>query len=1263
MKKLITFLMAALAVSLLSAQNLIQDQSFEKKYDNWTMWNGDCVDNSKSHSCKYAAHCKLRESQTLIATQKSAVQLQPNTDYVYSGWIYKTTSDAHAYIDMTDAAGELQLEATKTGEWEHVQGVWNSGSTGSVTLRCVIEGYVTGDIWFDDIEFYPQATSLKIIFVNKDNWDRPSLHAWDGKASGTTWPGFSLVKTGQQKLGYDVYEQVVAPGDYKKVIFSNNGNNQTADLSLDESKPVYYNGVWYASLDDIVDVAHTVIIDGSSYGCETFQLKNTTDDDTYTGSINLTGSQYQFKIKADSETRSDANTYTNSFVDKKMSKDKGRTTLTTSVAGEYQFKYVVSSKLLSVTYPDSPTPSQHTVKVGGYKSDTGVEDFNLTSSDNDTFTGSVSLSANYQFKIDVDGTKYSDGSTFTETATKTLNSSSSRNHLTICTSGTYQFQYVVSTKQLTVTYPECPVVYPSVQVRGIGSWDGVEMDTEDGENYTKTFTLSSNVEFKLYYNGEWYSSGGTVTKDNCTDLDFSKTGGNAKLEITNAGDYIFSFVYSTKKLSVTYPTLDNPTVVTVSSADDSQGTVSPAEVEVNATSSAQITATGINGYKFSTWSLAGCTTDDALTSATINIKGDGESATGTAVASFVVDPDAKVVYFVNTNGWSSPYIYFWDPEKKSWPGDAMAKTTMTATSAEYEVWSYTYTGTYAKCKFNCGSSECQTPDLMVDESKPYYYPADNTWYASIEDIPEPEYITLVYVNKYGWSNVNVQMKGGSSSMNWPGVAMTKTDDKKFGFDVYSYTFEKGAYTKYIINKGDGGDQFETDVEDDLYVHYGKTKYASLDDIKVYLSGEFNDWSSTANIFSVDEIGVGTTSITLSANTTYEFKVYDGAWLGNIGTITETVSGWTFEKDKDNCKITTKNKGEFTFTYDVKTSKLSVTYPEMVTGFSLIINDTEIIDLAKNETVTDYNEYYVHDVEFATGDVLTFLNKYDDGKFVVSNLDRSDDLESAVSGHSTGIKVDWQGRYDVYLKMYEGYDNNWVYMEGLPILDDVSAPEEYYGNRTGKSGSYIVKRVLDTQSYNTLCLPFSLSAAQIAETPLAGSSILKYVDAVISGSGTSMEATLRFADVSEIEAGKPYLILPAEDILEPMEINDVTISVSEGSTEGDGKVEAVGILKPTHLSGGDPNNLFLGLNNTFYWPAAGDTSSLKGMRAYFHVLLPQMIQFKAPAKLQIMAPLPTGDNVPDGESTNGTYKTFNEQNIVIIVQPDGTINTLDGKEVK
>ncbi len=77
--------MAALAVSLLSAQNLIQDQSFEKKYDNWTMWNGDCVDNSKSHSCKYAAHCKLRESQILIATQKSAVQLQPNTDYVYSG--------------------------------------------------------------------------------------------------------------------------------------------------------------------------------------------------------------------------------------------------------------------------------------------------------------------------------------------------------------------------------------------------------------------------------------------------------------------------------------------------------------------------------------------------------------------------------------------------------------------------------------------------------------------------------------------------------------------------------------------------------------------------------------------------------------------------------------------------------------------------------------------------------------------------------------------------------------------------------------------------------------------------------------------------------------------------------------------------------------------------------------------------------------------------------------------------------------------------
>jgi hypothetical protein len=64
--------------------------------------------------------------------------------------------------------------------------------------------------------------------------------------------------------------------------------------------------------------------------------------------------------------------------------------------------------------------------------------------------------------------------------------------------------------------------------------------------------------------------------------------------------------------------------------------------------------------------------------------------------------------------------------------------------------------------------------------------------------------------------------------------------------------------------------------------------------------------------------------------TYNFKVVEGGtWLGNSGTITKTVTGWTFEDGKDNCKITTTLAGNYIFTWNFETNKLSVTYPTLI----------------------------------------------------------------------------------------------------------------------------------------------------------------------------------------------------------------------------------------------------------------------------------------------------------------------------------------------
>ena len=97
----------------------------------------------------------------------------------------------------------------------------------------------------------------------------------------------------------------------------------------------------------------------------------------------------------------------------------------------------------------------------------------------------------------------------------------------------------------------------------------------------------------------------------------------------------------------------------------------------------------------------------------------------------------------------------------------------------------------------------------------------------------------------------------------------------------------------------------------------------------YLSGGFNSWGATA-------FTNGTCSVTLNANTTYEFKIRASSsnWntsYGNGGTMTPSnCTGWTMSSSAGNCKIKTFSAGTYVFTYDESTKKLSVTYPSTQT---------------------------------------------------------------------------------------------------------------------------------------------------------------------------------------------------------------------------------------------------------------------------------------------------------------------------------------------
>lgn len=90
------------------------------------------------------------------------------------------------------------------------------------------------------------AANDTIFYVNSTKWSTVSVHAWEGTAAGTTWPGKPATKASYQLQGFDVWYFVAAPGAYKKCIFNNNGAGaQTADLTWTPGK-YYYKGVWYS---------------------------------------------------------------------------------------------------------------------------------------------------------------------------------------------------------------------------------------------------------------------------------------------------------------------------------------------------------------------------------------------------------------------------------------------------------------------------------------------------------------------------------------------------------------------------------------------------------------------------------------------------------------------------------------------------------------------------------------------------------------------------------------------------------------------------------------------------------------------------------------------------------------------------------------------------------------------------------------------------------------------------------------------------------
>lgn len=213
----------------------------------------------------------------------------------------------------------------------------------------------------------------------------------------------------------------------------------------------------------------------------------------------------------------------------------------------------------------------------------------------------------------------------------------------------------------------------------------------------------------------------------------------------------------------------------------------------------------------------------------------------------------------------------------------------------------------------------------------------------------------------------------------------------------------------------------------------------------------------------------------------------------------------------------------------------------------------------------------------------------------------------------------------------------------------------------------IQRTLCRNGYfNTLCLPFSMNAEQIAASPIAGVRVFEFVsaekhdglDIVISG------------PIDHIDAGVPYLVnwvptTPEWIGEDGLVFENVNITTYKGDTIGaDDEVQFIGNIGIASMVELDQNNLFLGANNTLYYPENEEHETrLRGFRAYF--LIPstgsQAVARHTPARIVMHKQTPT-DVEAIGEGTKGEWRKVLRDGHLIILRGDKEYNA-QGQRVK
>ncbi len=216
--------------------------------------------------------------------------------------------------------------------------------------------------------------------------------------------------------------------------------------------------------------------------------------------------------------------------------------------------------------------------------------------------------------------------------------------------------------------------------------------------------------------------------------------------------------------------------------------------------------------------------------------------------------------------------------------------------------------------------------------------------------------------------------------------------------------------------------------------------------------------------------------------------------------------------------------------------------------------------------------------------------------------------------------------------------------------------------TGSTSLTIHRTLYKDGYFNTICLPFSLTAEEIAVSPLAGCELFEFRSAQKLGDAM---LDIKVGRVTAIEAGMPYLIRwsGGED-MSVLVFENVVVTTSTGLRVGT-DIEFVGHIGMELIEYENHDNLFLGEANQLYWPI-NDGTMMKGFRAYFAIsnTVSSPVRRGTPARIVVETNTATDvENVLLNNKMTSTAAVSRIEDGQIIILKNGVKYNIIGMELR